>query len=214
MVHVESSTGRESVLEITIHEGRNRIVRRMLEAVDYPVRALERVGFGPLRLARLRAGDSRRLRPPEVEALRRAAGLSGLMSESAPVSGRSTCTTGGCYALRGAISIDDNTEQAILVGTRELVEAIMERNDLSPEQMVSCVFSATTDLNAQFPAVAARDLGLNRVPLLCTQEIDVPGALPRVIRVLLHYYAADGHAPQHVYLREARTLRGDLDSAQ
>jgi 23S rRNA pseudouridine2605 synthase len=75
VVHVESSTGRESVLEITIHEGRNRIVRRMLEAVDYPVRALERVAFGPLRLARLHAGDSRRLRPHEVEALRRAAGL-------------------------------------------------------------------------------------------------------------------------------------------
>ena len=74
---------------------------------------------------------------------------------------------------------------------------------------MSCVFSATTDLNAQFPAVAARDLGLNRVPLLCTQEIDVPGALPRVIRVLLHYYAADGHAPQHVYLRRgARAARG------
>jgi chorismate mutase len=62
--------------------------------------------------------------------------------------------------------------------------------------------------------VAARDLGLNKVPLLCTQEIEVPGALPRVIRVLLHYYAANGHAPQHVYLGEARTLREDLDSAQ
>jgi chorismate mutase len=90
----------------------------------------------------------------------------------------------------------------------------MERNGLDPEQMVSCVFSATTDLNAQFPAVAARDLGLSRVPLLCTQEIDVPGALPRVIRVLLHYHAPPGHTPQHVYLREARTLRADLEAAQ
>lgn len=118
------------------------------------------------------------------------------------------------YALRGAISIEDNTEQAILAGTTELVREIMARNELSTEQMVSCVFSATTDLNAQFPAVAARDLGLNRVPLLCTQEIEVPGALPRVIRVLLHYYASNGHAPQHVYLGEARTLREDLDAAQ
>jgi chorismate mutase len=118
------------------------------------------------------------------------------------------------FALRGAISVEDNPEAAILAGTRELVEAIMERNSLAPEQMVSCVFSATTDLNAQFPAVAARDLGLSRVPLLCTQEIDVPGALPRVIRVLLHYYAADGHAPQHVYLGHARSLREDLDAAQ
>jgi chorismate mutase len=118
------------------------------------------------------------------------------------------------FALRGATSIDENTEPAILEGTRELVEAIMERNDLVPQQMVSCVFSATTDLNAQFPAVAARDLGLSQVPLLCTQEIDVPGALPKVIRVLLHYYAPPGHAPQHVYLREARALRADLEAAQ
>jgi chorismate mutase len=118
------------------------------------------------------------------------------------------------YALRGAISIEDNTEQAILAGTRALVQEIMSRNDLRAEQMVSCVFSATTDLNAQFPAVAARDLGLNAVPLLCTQEIEVPGALPRVIRILLHYYASNGHAPQHVYLGEARNLRADLDSAQ
>jgi pseudouridine synthase len=76
-VEVEKSSGRETVLEITIHEGRNRIVRRMLEAVEYPVRALERVAFGPVRLGRLRPGDARRLRPQEVEALRRAAGLSG-----------------------------------------------------------------------------------------------------------------------------------------
>jgi chorismate mutase len=118
------------------------------------------------------------------------------------------------FALRGAISVDDNTEQAILAGTRELIEGIMERNGLAPEQLVSCVFSATTDLNAQFPAVAARDLGLSQVPLLCTQEIDVPGSLPRVIRVLLHYYAPNGHTPQHVYLREARSLRADLEAAQ
>jgi chorismate mutase len=118
------------------------------------------------------------------------------------------------FALRGATSIADNTEKEILKGTRELVEEIMSRNELAPEQMVSCVFSATTDLNAQFPAVAARDLGLSHVPLLCTQEIEVPGSLPRVIRVLLHYYASNGHAPQHVYLGEARNLRIDIESAQ
>jgi chorismate mutase len=118
------------------------------------------------------------------------------------------------FALRGAISVDENTEEAILEGTRELVASVMERNVLAPEQLVSCVFSATTDLNAQFPAVAARDLGLSQVPLLCTQEIDVPGALPRVIRLLLHYHASQGHTPQHVYLREARALRADLEAAQ
>lgn len=134
------------------------------------------------------------------------------MKESAPVTG--PLDSQRLFALRGAISVAGNTERDILDGTRELVEAIMERNSLAPDQMVSCVFSATTDLNAQFPAVAARDLGLSRVPLLCTQELDVPGALPRVIRVLLHYYAPDGHAPQHVYLREARSLRADLEAAQ
>ena len=110
--------------------------------------------------------------------------------------------------------MDENTEKAILEATSELVREIMSRNELSPDRMVSCLFSCTTDLNAQFPAVAARDLGLDSVPLLCTQEIEVPGALGRVIRVLLHYYAGDGHRPQHVYLREARALRADLEAAQ
>jgi chorismate mutase len=118
------------------------------------------------------------------------------------------------HALRGAISIDRNDEQTILAGTRELMTALMERNELGPDQMVSCIFTATTDLNAQFPAVAARDLGLDRVPLLCSQEIEVPGALARVIRVLIHYYAGNGHEPQHVYLGEAKNLRSDLESAQ
>jgi chorismate mutase len=118
------------------------------------------------------------------------------------------------HALRGAVSVDRNAEEAILGATRELMTELMKRNELEPDQMVSCIFTATTDLNAQFPAVAARDLGLDRVPLLCTQEIDVPGSLERVIRVLIHYYAGDGHAAQHVYLGEARKLRADLESAQ
>ena len=134
------------------------------------------------------------------------------MKESSPLT--SPPDSQRLFALRGATSVAGNTERDILDGTRELVEAIMDRNALAPDQMVSCVFSATTDLNAQFPAVAARDLGLSRVPLLCTQEIEVPGALPRVIRVLLHYYAPAGHDPQHVYLREARSLRADLEAAQ
>jgi len=118
------------------------------------------------------------------------------------------------FALRGAITVEENAEPEILSATTQLVSEIIERNELDPGQMVSCIFSCTTDLNAQFPAVAARDLGLDRVPLLCTQEIEVPGSLQRVIRVLLHYYAAAEHVPQHVYLREARALRADLESAQ
>ena len=118
------------------------------------------------------------------------------------------------HAVRGAVQVEANEAEAILASTEELIGELMSRNGVAPEQMVSCLFTATTDLDAQFPAVAARDLGLSRVALLCTQEIDVPGALPRVIRILLHYYAPAAHAPQHVYLREARSLRADLDAAQ
>lgn len=118
------------------------------------------------------------------------------------------------HALRGAISVERNDAESIVAATRELMSELMSRNTIGPEQMVSCIFSATGDLNAEFPAVAARDLGLNRVPLLCTREVDVPGALERVIRVLIHYYAEDGHDPRHVYLHEAKRLRTDLESAQ
>ena len=118
------------------------------------------------------------------------------------------------HALRGATSVERDDEEAILTATRELMTQLMTRNELAAGRMVSCIFTATTDLTAQFPAVAARDLGLDLVPLLCSQEIEVPGALPRVIRVLIHYYAASDHEPQHVYLGEARTLREDLHSAQ
>jgi chorismate mutase len=118
------------------------------------------------------------------------------------------------YALRGAITVERNEAGAILDATRELMGELMERNGINPEQMVSCIFTCTEDLDAEFPAKAARDLGLDRVPLLCTREIDVPGALERVIRVLLHYYGDGDHTAQHVYLREAKVLREDLESAQ
>jgi chorismate mutase len=121
---------------------------------------------------------------------------------------------GRLHALRGAITVDRNDADAILDATRELMGELMRRNAIEPEQMVSCIFSCTGDLDAEFPAVAARDLGLDRVPLLCAREIDVPGALERVIRVLLHYYGENDHEAQHVYLREAKVLRRDLDAAQ
>jgi len=118
------------------------------------------------------------------------------------------------FALRGAISVEHNDAQDILDSTTELMQAIMDRNQLSPENVLSCIFTATNDLNAEFPAVAARALGFDRVPLLCAREIPVPRALPRVIRVLIHYHAQEGHEAKHVYLREAAALRTDLDSAQ
>lgn len=118
------------------------------------------------------------------------------------------------FALRGANTVEANDAQAILGATDELMRELMSRNQLEADAMVSCILTLTDDLNAEFPAVAARNLGLSRVPLLCTREIPVPGSLPRVIRVLVHYYAAEDHEPRHVYLGEARTLRADLESAQ
>lgn len=110
--------------------------------------------------------------------------------------------------------MERNDSEAILAATDELMRELIERNALTPETMVSCIFTLTDDLNAQFPAVAARELGLNQVPLLCTREVPVPGSLPRVVRVLLHYYADEDHVSRHVYLNEARALRSDLESAQ
>src|SRR3954465_12157710 len=117
-------------------------------------------------------------------------------------------------ALRGATTVETNDAEAILAGTEELVREVMERNSLATEDMVSCIFTCTNDLDAEFPAVAARRLGLNGVPLLCAREIDVPGALPRVIRLLLHYYGVSEAEARHVYLHEAKTLRRDLEAAQ
>jgi chorismate mutase len=118
------------------------------------------------------------------------------------------------FALRGATSVDRNDADAILGATEWLMREIMKRNTIGPGDVVSCIFTTTSDLNAEFPAVAARRLGFDRVPLLCAQEIEVPGSLPRVIRVLIHYYAGDEHEARHVYLGEARALRTDLESAQ
>jgi chorismate mutase len=117
-------------------------------------------------------------------------------------------------ALRGAITVPENDADAILVATEELVREVMERNKLRIDDMVSCIFTCTDDLDAEFPAVAARRLGLSTVPLLCAREVSVPGSLPRVIRLLLHCYADPGTEVSHVYLRDAVSLRRDLEHAQ
>jgi chorismate mutase len=118
------------------------------------------------------------------------------------------------FALRGAISVNRNDALDILEATTELMREIMERNALAPENVVSCIFTATNDLNAEFPAVAARAVGFESVPLLCAREIAVPRSMPRVIRVLIHYHAEEGHEPKHVYLGDAVALRADLQAAQ
>lgn len=118
------------------------------------------------------------------------------------------------FALRGANSVEANDADAILDATDRLVRELLARNELTADNLVSCIFTLTDDLNAEFPAVAARRLGLDQVPLLCAREVPVPGSLPRVIRALVHYYADEQHRPRHVYLGEARSLRADLESAQ
>lgn len=117
-------------------------------------------------------------------------------------------------ALRGANTVPENTAEAILAATDALMREILARNALDAEQLVSCIFTLTQDLDAQFPAVAARAMGLSSVPLLCAREIPVPGALPKVIRVLIHAYVPAGRKAEHVYLGDAGKLRLDLQGAQ
>jgi chorismate mutase len=117
-------------------------------------------------------------------------------------------------ALRGATTVEANEAASILAATGELMRELLERNRLDADAIVSCIFTLTEDLDAEFPAVAARQIGLSSVPLLCAREIPVPGSLPRVIRVLMHCYPPDGVKPQHVYLGEAARLRLDLQGAQ
>ena len=114
-------------------------------------------------------------------------------------------------AIRGAVQVDANEGTAILAGTSELVTEVMTRNQLTPDDVISVVFSASADLNAEFPALAARKLGFQDVPLLCCGEIDVPGAMPRVVRLLMHVETTSPRsAVQHVYLRGAAALRLDI----
>jgi chorismate mutase len=118
------------------------------------------------------------------------------------------------WAVRGATKSRSNNPETIIAATEELMRELIARNELTPERIVSCIFTSTHDLNAEFPAVAARKLGLDKVPLLCAQEVDVPGAMVSVIRTLVHYYAPRDHTPAHAYLGEAQELRSDLKAAQ
>jgi chorismate mutase len=114
-------------------------------------------------------------------------------------------------AIRGATTIDADTPDAIRKGTQDLVATLLERNGLEPDDLVSVIFTTTPDITAAFPATAARDLGLDDVPLLGCQEIAVPGALELCVRVLVTCYTERSQREVvHVYLQGARTLRADL----
>jgi chorismate mutase len=118
------------------------------------------------------------------------------------------------FALRGATSIERDEASLILAGTTELLTEILQRNALQPDDVVSCIFTCTQDLTAEYPAVAARAMGFNAVPLLCTQEMAVRGSMARVVRLLMHFHAADDHEVRHVYQGDARRLRLDIAGAQ
>ncbi len=114
-------------------------------------------------------------------------------------------------AIRGATTVDADDRGQVLEATRELVTAVIERNQLHHDDLISILFTATPDLTSEFPALAARELGLGDVPLLCAGELDVVGGNPKTVRVLVHCYSTLPRASlRHVYLHRAKHLRDDL----
>jgi chorismate mutase len=116
-----------------------------------------------------------------------------------------------CRGVRGATTVEANTREEILTGARQLLALMIRRNGIEPVDVASALFSTTSDLNAEFPALAARQLGWLDVPLLCMHEINVPGSLQKCVRILINW---NTDKPQdqivHVYIKEAVTLRPDL----
>jgi chorismate mutase len=116
-----------------------------------------------------------------------------------------------CRGVRGATTVSANTREEILTATRQLVALMMRRNGMEPRDVASAIFTTTPDLDAEFPALAARQLGWLEVPLLCGHEMAIPGSLPRCIRVLVHWNTNLSQSEiQHVYVRDAIKLRPDL----
>src|SRR5581483_506024 len=119
-----------------------------------------------------------------------------------------------CRGIRGATTVEQNDREQILKGTEELLQLLMSRNDLRIEDIASGIFTVTEDLDAEFPALAARTLGWTGIALMCAREIPVPNSLPKCIRVLLHVNTMRSAAEiQHVYIRRAVTLRPDFNAA-
>jgi chorismate mutase len=117
-----------------------------------------------------------------------------------------------CRGIRGATTVEANTREAILAATTELLTEMVRANDVRTEDVASVLFTTSPDLNAEFPAVAARTLGWTHLALLCAHEMNVPGSLPMCLRILLHVNTARGPDEiVHVYLRGAQVLRPDIE---
>jgi chorismate mutase len=116
-------------------------------------------------------------------------------------------------AVRGAIQVDEDDRQQLLDATTELLQAVLERNGITPDDIISVLFTATPDLTSEFPAYAARQMGFVDVPLMCASEIAVAGAMPRVLRLLAHVETDRPRGEiKHAFLRGAAALRRDLPS--
>jgi chorismate mutase len=116
-----------------------------------------------------------------------------------------------CRGVRGATTVERNDREEILTATRQLVALMVRRNGIEKEDVASAIFTVTPDLDAEFPALAARQLGWLEVPLLCSHELSVPGSLPRCIRVLVHWNTDRAQSEiHHTYIRDAVKLRPDL----
>lgn len=114
-------------------------------------------------------------------------------------------------ALRGATTIGKNLHKEIVYETKNLLSEIVQANSISKDDIISVIFSTTRDINAAFPAVAAREMGWTDIPLMCTNEMEVPGSLEKCIRVLMHINTDKSNSQlKHIYLKEAKKLRPDL----
>jgi len=114
-------------------------------------------------------------------------------------------------ALRGAVTADEDAKDEIISSTTELLEEMLDRNDVATEDVVFIIFTATGDLTAEFPAAAARKIGLSHVPVICARELEVEGSLPRTVRVMMLINTDKARETlRHVYLKDARQLRMDL----
>jgi len=118
-----------------------------------------------------------------------------------------------CRGIRGATTVDSNDREQILIAARHLLALMIRRNDIEPTDVASAIFTLTPDLNAEFPALAARQMGWLDVPLLCGHEMAVPGALPQCLRILVHWNTSKSQNEiHHIYIRGAEALRPDMQN--